>query len=1101
MTFTGLFFAFAMNAQDWIKLRDQGAPFHEIKAAFEDEWEGRTPEKGQGYSHFRRWEQFVEPRISSEVSWTEFGKMHYLAWESAQPAIAKANKHHEKSSGNWTSLGPDDWINLSYAPGNGRVNVVAVHPTDNNTYYVGTPAGGLWKTTNNGNTWTPLTDDLPTPGVSGIAINPQNPEQIYIGTGDADATDSYGIGVLVSEDGGETWSTTGLSWPLDDNIRVHKLMMHPNDPDILFAATSQGFWKTVNGGIVWYQILSGSVRDFEFNTANPDIMYVGRDRFFITTDGGESFDPVTENMPSLSQIGRISIAVSPANPDYVYLLISDDDTAGFLGIYRSTDGGLTFSERATSPNILSSDFDGGGSGGQGWYDLALAVDPEDENHIFTGGVNVWESFNGGGTMQILAHWVFNQGNGPYVHADVHQLDYFNGRLFCASDGGLFSSNNNGNSFINRSEGLEITQCYRIGVQPQDPNRIVLGSQDNGSMIRAGEWYHVQGGDGMQCMFHPTDENKVYVSAQNGALYRSDDSGNSFDWAAPGIDDQGAWTTPWELNPELPEIMYAGYTNVWKSLTGGASWSQVSTNINETLRHIEISPVNTSRVFAATYDEIYVSDNSGQSWTEFNTLGLPSLNISWIEASEFDLNTLYVTTSGFSNGRKVYMTSDNGDTWVNLSDNLPNVPFNTIIEDPSLEGALYVGCDIGVYVKHPDLAVWQPFSTNLPTTIVNELEIHQEAGKLYAGTFGRGVWISDLFELSEQEPVVAFSSDKKTICAGGIIEFTDESLDHYPIWEWSFEGGSPAVSAEQYPEITFESPGVYEVSLTVQNANGTATETKTDFVYVLGGESLPLPYSEGFETVSDFELPEWELLSTDNSPVNWEIDNNTSFSGNSSMTLVNGELDVTNIYEIIGPRIDLSSLDTASISFYMSYAQRHEDNEDRLRLYVSSNCGESWSLRKQWTNSTDLNTADESLDFSPNGDEDWSLEVIELAQSTLVDGFRYKFWFESGNGNDIWIDNINIIEGSVSVNEKERTSLSIYPNPTSTNINISIGSNQIEWLSVLDATGKEVIRVNQTELGSNSETIALRTSDLKGGMYLLTMKLSDGSSLSERFIKR
>ncbi|MGB1031581.1 MAG: VPS10 domain-containing protein, partial [Flavobacteriales bacterium] len=816
---------FVSSAQEWVNLKEQGAPFEEIQAAFEAEWEGKTIEKGQGHSIYKRWEQFIEPRVYGEsANWTELSSFLQKAWEEKKATIAKAKPGLAKTNGNWTALGPQDWINSSYAPGNGRINVVAVNPLNSNEYFVGTPAGGMWKTSDNGNSWEPMTDNLPSPGVSGIAIHPTNPDIMYIGTGDSDATDTYGLGVFKTTNGGADWETTGFIFD-DDQESITKVLMHPNNPETIFAGSTDGLWKTTDGGTTWYNVLNGRIRDFEFNPSNPDIIYVGRERFYVSNDGGESFSQVSSGLPSSNDIGRIAIGVTPADASMVYLLIADDADGGFLGIWRSTNNGVDFEERATSPNILSGSEDGNGSGGQGFYDLAIAVSPINEDNVFCGGVNLWESNNGGNSFAINAHWIYNTPGTEYVHADIHQLEFFGDDLFSASDGGLWRSTNFGNSFTNKSFGLEITQCYRIGVQLQDPNRVVLGSQDNGSMLKANNWYHVQGGDGMQCFFHPTDASKMYVSSQYGSLYRSDNFGDDFDWAAIGIDDDGAWTTPWELDINNPSVMYAGYQNMWRSTNGGAGWAQVSSNINETLRYIDISPVNSNRVYAGTYDQIFTTSNGGNAWTELNTVPLPNIGISWIAASEFDASTLYVCLSGTSPERKVYRTVDNGENWENISDNLPNVPFNTIVEDPNLEGSLYVGSDLGVYHRHPDLANWQAFDSGLPMTIVNELEIHPTAGKIYAGTYGRGIWVSDLFELSEDAPIAEFSVDRFAGCSGSEFSFTDLSLDHYPEWTWTFEGATPATSNEQHPEVSFDTPGVFEVSLTVSNANGSSTETK------------------------------------------------------------------------------------------------------------------------------------------------------------------------------------------------------------------------------------------------------------------------------------
>ncbi|NQX92845.1 MAG: PKD domain-containing protein, partial [Flavobacteriales bacterium] len=774
---------------------------------------------------------------------------------------------------------------------------------------------------------------------------------------------------------------------------------------------------------MWYRTVNGSIRDMEFKPNDPNTIYIGRDRFFVSTDGGENFENLDEGLPSSTQIGRIAIAVTPDDENYVYLLIADDDQYGLLGVYRSTDSGQTFEETFTSPNILNGDFEGNGVGGQGWYDLAIAVNPNNKNNVFCGGVNLWESNDAGESFDMNAFWVWDTPGTEYVHADIHQLDFYNGVFYVASDGGLWTSTNFGNSFTNRSFGLEITQCYRIGVDPQNADRYILGSQDNGTMLHNENWYHVQGGDGMQCFFHPTDASKVYVSSQFGSLFRSDNGGNDFEWAAGGINDQGAWTTPWELDVNNPTVMYAGYQNVWKSLTGGASWTPVTNNINSTLRFIDISPINGQRVYAATYDDIYRTIDGGANWNEINIGPLPNADISWIAAGEFDETTLYVCLSGTIPGGKVYKTTDNGLTWENISGNLPNVPFNTIVEDPNLEGSLYVGSDIGIYHKHPDFANWEDFGQGLPVTIVRELEIHEASGQIYAGTYGRGVWVSNLFELPDTPPVAAFEADKQTTCAGGQIEFTDQSLNHYPQWTWTFEGGEPATSSEANPEVIYPTPGVYPVTLTVVNANGESTTTTSDYIYVYENEGLPIPYEEGFESTV-IELPEWELESTDDSNFNWIITEDASYGGDKSLLLPNADIDEEHEYSISSTGFNLSEVDTATLTFFVSYVQRHEDNDDRLRLYVSQNCGATWSIRDQWSGETDLPTGPIQLDtWTPNDQSQWEMKAVTLAQGDLVDGFRFRFWWESDNGNQVYIANINLFEGVVNVEEEEARSFS------------------------------------------------------------------------------
>lgn len=1108
MIFTGLMLICSTQifAQSWVELRDNGASFEEIQTSFEAEWENKTPEKGQGYNLFRRWENFVEPRVHDGTSWTEMSGLIKSAWEK-EVQKGKKSSASNKSNANWAPLGPDAWINYSYAPGNGRVNVVLPDPQNSSTVYIGTPAGGLWRTTDNGDSWTPLTDDLPTLGVSGIAIHPNNSDIIYIGTGDANAQDSYGIGVLKSTDGGVNWNSTGLAWNLDENLRVHRLMMHPNDPETLFAATSGGLWKTTNGGLVWYLVLTGGIRDMEFHPTNPDIIYAGRNRVFRSVDGGEEFDAVNDGLPSSSQVGRIALAVSIDDPSVVYALLTNNSTNGLLGVYRSNNEGASFELTSNSPNILSGDFEGAGTGGQGWYDLAIAASPINVDNVFVGGVNLWESNDGGSSFEMNAFWIYDTPGVDYVHADVHQLEFFGNRFYCASDGGLWRSNNYGNSFTNRSFGLEVSQCYRIGVSQLEPGKVITGLQDNGTMLKSGnDWFHVQGADGMQCFFHPDNENLVYCSTQFGGLYRSTNGGAEFNWAASGIDDDGAWTTPWEINPNSPGVMYAGYQNVWKTSNGGSGWQQVSNGINETLRIIEISPVNSNVVYAASYDNIYKTTNGGNSWSEVG-FPLTSQALTSLEASTFDLNTIYACVSGFAASQKVFKSTDGGVTWENIGEGLPNVPMNSIIEDPSLEGSIYVAGDVGVYHKHPELATWQSFMEGLPITVVNEVEIQESTGKLYAGTYGRGVWVSDLFELSENPPLANFTVERPTICANNTVQFFDASLDHYPSWEWTFEGGTPSSSSEMNPEVTYENPGNYSVTLSVENANGSASITQESIIDIFDASALALPYFEGFEGMSSFELPSWTLASTDeNNITNWQISSSSAFEGNQSAFINNAELDFKREYEFISEPIDLSAADTVSFSLYYSYVQMHEDNDDRLRLYVSTDCGETWSLRKQWRGEVDLNTAQASTAyFEPTLPNEWVQDFVVLASDDLVANFRYKLWFENDNGNNIYVDNINLFPGVVSVDDErlEEASIQLYPNPAQDNLTLDFShhTSELMQIQVLSSDGKVVKTLGNMRAHAGSNRCQFQVQDLSPGMYFIRLSSAQGEQSSIRFIKR
>lgn len=1070
-----LLLSLAGHAQTWQQQVALGAPLNEVKAAFESDL-AANPDMG-GKNHFHRWHQFMEPRCYPSQDWTTI-RQYYADYE----ALVKPNS--AERNGNWENLGPDHWVNSAYAPGNGRVNFVAVHPTSSSLLYAGTPAGGIWKSENAGNTWIPLSDDAFFGGVSAIALHPTDVNTIYIGTGDIDASDTEGLGVYKSVDGGQTWQTTGLVFNAGDGARIARILMHPDDSNILLAAGSEGVFRSTNGGLSWLKVRNGSFRDMAFKPGDPNVVYAARaDILLKSTDNGLTWSSVTDGLPSPTDVGRIAIGVTPANPEYVYLVITNDTSYGLLGVYRSTDSGESFSLRADSPNILDSSEDGGTTGGQGWFDLAIVVNPSNANEILIGGVNLWRSTNGGSTFNLHAYWVLQGGNGyDYVHADIHHLTSSGTSVYCGSDGGLFRSNWSNLNFTDMSEGLSISQCYRIAVDPSNADRVMVGLQDNGTVIlNNGVWTHIQGGDGMVCHFDPSNSNTVYLSAQFGAFYSSTNGGFNTEWAAGGITDDGVWTTPWIIDPNNSSIMYGGFTNVWKTSNGGNSWTQTAATINTELRTLAMSAANSNVVYAASYSNIFKTGNAGTTWT---SIGSPSPGnaITDIICDPNDENHLWLSLSGFVSGNKVFESLDGGETWINLSLGLPNLPINCLAFDSELS-VLYVGTDFGVWMLHPDLAGWQPFEDGLPRTIVNDLVMHT-SNQLYAGTYGRGIWRSPRFTEPEDLPIAAIDCSAKIICAGGSVSFTDLSVDHQPNWNWSFTGGTPSVSTDQHPEITYFEPGEYDISLTVENENGTSTYTLENAVIVLPDNGVAMGSIEEF--VSDQGV--WDYLpKTDN---RWQWNDQIGYNDNTSIFVENFNYDLEEIHEIISPAFDLSiassstSAEGALMTFAYAFTQMGEDDDDRFRLYFSDDCGETWNLIRQWRGTVDLPTVNTSDSYFTPAAGDWDIASVEITNEQYFNSdFRYKFYFDSDNGNNMYLDRVQF-SNLTSVPETSVVRFGLSPQPADVECLMTFDAiTQNSVLTVYDLNGKMVMQEN---LAAGITQSRLSTGHLDNGVYLVSI---------------
>lgn len=768
-----------LNAQpylQWVRQAEEGASFQQIQQEAASHYKDRDQGRGSGYRQYKRWEYLAQDRLDENGALLNFSRM---AWDAAQQYSFPEKKSDTENTGgcqsNWSILAPLDGYVTSpggYNPGLGRVNVVAFHPSDPLTLYAGTPAGGLWKTVNQGGSWLPLTDHLPSIGVSGIAIHPQNPDLIYILTGDGDGADTYCIGVLKSQNGGLSWEETGLSFGVTQLTRGYKLVMQPGNPEVMLAATSAGLYRSANAGQTWSVVQTGDFVDIEFNPANPSIQYAStKNAVFRSVNAGASWSVISTNAGLPTGETRVALAVSPANPDYLYVFAGPADGDGiFKGLYRSVDGGLTYSTQAVSPNVLGYAISGGDDRHQSAYDLALAIDPDDAETVITGGINVWRSENGGETLDISAHWYYPDlaGNGlQYTHADIHELVYnpLDGSLWCGSDGGIFVSFDDGKTWEDRSSlgapGLSITQFYRISGFAGNPNIIIGGTQDNGSNRWDGDAHirHFDGADGMDCMLHPTDSTIQYHTRQNGSLRKSIDAGESHFNIRPG-NTSGYWVTPLAMHPTDPETIYAAYLDtIYRSNTGGLSWDPFVPALDVgRYRSLHVAPANPEIIYAATDVRIFVTQNGGVSWAEI-TSGLPASTNSRMTMITTDADNpaeVWVTLSGYVNGNKVFYSSNAGGNWQNVSGSLPNLPVNCIVYDAQETGgdnALYIGMDVGVFYRDSSLNDWIPYFTGLPNVPVFDLEIHKTAGVLQAGTFGRGIWETPLYQLDEETPTI------------------------------------------------------------------------------------------------------------------------------------------------------------------------------------------------------------------------------------------------------------------------------------------------------------------------------------------------------------
>lgn len=742
-----LFIAFTfgviqLSAQKWVEMiQDPNISFYQVQKEFNSYSQGKSPSEIPGFKQYKRWEYFMEQHIDRDGFFRNANASNdvYTSLNQTQGQAKAA-----AMAGYWQQIGPFD---PPQGSGSGRSNCIAFHPTNSNNILIGTASGGIWRSTNGGTTWSSNTDGLENLGISDIQFSQSNPNVVYAATGDRDAGDTYSYGILKSVNSGLTWQPTGLQYSPSLKRRIYKIAVHPTNDSIVFAATSFGLRKSTDGGQTWIQIKAGSYRDIRFKIGDPNVMFAATAAIVIrSTNAGQTW--TVQSIPFASSNSRLLLGLTAADPNYVYVIAVKSSDNSFGGIYLSTDGGTTFSVKATSPNILGRDASGNDNVGQGWYDLALGVSQTNKNVLAVGGVNVWRSIDGGNSWSLSGHWTGNSA--PYVHADIHELKFspHNGNhLWACTDGGLSVSTNNGGNWSEKNSGLSIAQMYKLGASATTASKVLTGWQDNGTNYYNTTWGKVIGGDGMECIIDYSNNNTMYGSLYYGNIRRSTNGGANWTGITDNISQQGAWVTPYVQDPNAPSTLYAGFNDVYKTTNKGNSWTSISNfSSSQPLNALAVAPSNSNYIYASNNYYIYKTTNGGSTWTDISN-GTGSGNITSIEVHPTNPNRLWITKSAFYAGNKVFESTDGGTTWTNISGALPNLPANTIVYEKNSPDGLYVGLDVGVFYRDTVLGDWVPFMKNLPNVVVRELQFFYPENKIRAATFGRGLWESPVYKLA------------------------------------------------------------------------------------------------------------------------------------------------------------------------------------------------------------------------------------------------------------------------------------------------------------------------------------------------------------------
>ncbi len=677
----------------------------------------------------------------------------------------------------WFPLGPRP-IGFEYwAQGEaaGRVSAIVVDPRDPAAVYVAAAQGGVWKSTDSGASWTPLTDALSSLASGALALDPSNPDVVYYGTGEQHYSgDSfYGDGLYRSTDGGATWVKIASAASVGSYIA--RVSVNAADPNVLMVASNRGLVRSTDAGATWsVRLFGGWANDLVQDPANPGVAYTSLDGVGVhkTTDGGATWSRLGGGLPG-SGYRRINLALAPSDPLVLYASFVAPNGALF-GMYRTTDGGATWALLAATPNYL---------GTQGWYDNCLAVDPANPNVCYAGGVFPYNASVRGviKTTDGGASWTdITAGAGGQVHPDQHVLVFGpDGTLWLGNDGGVWKSTNGGTGWINRNHGLGVTQFYTLGLHPSSASRVLGGTQDNGTLEFRGleSWSQVMSGDGGPTLYawhNPDIYYTTYVFLDplfkfyQGTLLGS----VTGPWGA--AEDRADWCNgPLVTDPNVANRLLAGTYRVWRSLDGGATWGNALsgdlTGGNGVLRAIAVATGASNTIYTGSSDgRVYHTTNASQ-WTLRNA-GLPVAPIPDVVVSPANPQVAYLCADRSSAGR-VFRTTDAGLTWTDLTGDLPAgvralslaVDFRT-----SLDPRLYLGTDFGVYVSANLGRHWVKASANFPNCAVYDIGVDPVNNHVVAATHGRGMW--------RASPDVTAPAVTVATPNGGEVWFLGESHD-------------------------------------------------------------------------------------------------------------------------------------------------------------------------------------------------------------------------------------------------------------------------------------------------------------------------------------
>ncbi len=694
----------------------------------------------QKYNEIHRWDIFLE---SQKAMLTKEGPIFTPIWEN---------------------LGPNTIDTLS-----GRMLCLDFHPENPDILFAGSGAGGLWKSENAGESWVPLTDDLPSMRVSAVAVNPFNPNEILIGTGIGKVLSTAlqpGVGVLKSTDGGMTWSPTSFSYNLTDIVSTYKLMYDPFIENKVYLAATNGFFISTDAGDNWASTNSNRIYDIELHPTDEGTIYIGSQFIGVqkSTDGGMTWSTLSNGIPSGNQIFRTEIAICQNSPEILVAKLVNNGTFNTAGVYKSVNGGNSWSVILNTPDVACQPSNPNAC--SGWLFNTLGIAPDDPDKIFLGGVQFWYTHDGG-TNWVWKDYLSNGsggGNLNLVYVDHWDIDFDlenQGRMYVCCDGGIIRSDDYGITWTRMAKDLVNAMCYSAATHPTNPDFMIGGFHDHGLQRLFGNnnnltWTRWSLNDGIKTLIDHQNIGVIYGNTQNGPIIKSLSNGSGISTsfqATNGITESGPWISPLVMNHQNTSILYtATNNNIYKTSNGANNWFSIA-NISN-VQTLELSEQDPDIVYAHAYNPNNVNSfsfhrslNGGADWTTINDLSIPDWGTTAIESDPHQEGKIYAVYNNTSaNIGHIKVSENQGDSWTDITNDFPDIKINDILVSPYDQNHLFLATDLGIYYSDNSGNSWCPFNNNLPRIYCMDLSISEADSTLRVATFGRGVWKTSLADL-------------------------------------------------------------------------------------------------------------------------------------------------------------------------------------------------------------------------------------------------------------------------------------------------------------------------------------------------------------------